>query len=100
MNGNAKEVNDTNILEQKNAKQLFFETAVDKHEGYLSTSYATMRLKDKRKVYQELKKGKEVEASYHNRYVKIGGTVYNGFSIEEIKIMCDEMGVKINLKNR
>lgn len=100
MNGNAKEVNDTNILEQKNAKQLFFESIVDKHEGYLSTSYATMRLKDKRKVYQELKKGKEVEASHHNHYVKIGGTVYNGFSIEEIKIMCDEIGVKINLKNQ
>lgn len=90
--------NVSNTLMQENEKQLFFESIVDKHDGYFSTSYATMRSKDKRKVYQELKKGKEVEASYHNHYVKIGGTVYNGFSIEEIKKMCDEMGVKINLK--
>lgn len=92
--------NVSNTLMQENEKQLFFESIVDKHDGYFSTSYATIRSKEKRKVYQELKKGKEVEASYHNRYVKIGGTVYNGFSIEEIKIMCDKMGVKINLKNR
>ncbi len=92
--------NVSNILEQKNENQLFFEAVVDKHEGYSTASYATMRLKDKRKVYQELKKGKEVEASCQNHYVKIGGTVYNGFSIEEIKIMCDEIGVKINLKKQ
>lgn len=90
--------NVSNALMQENEKQLFFESIVDKHDGYFSTSYATIRSKDKRKVYKELKKGKEVEASYHNNYVKIGGTVYNGFSIEEIKIMCDEIGVKINLK--
>lgn len=60
--------------------------------------YSSARLKDKERMLNLIAKGFKVHLSGRNHYVTIGGKTFNGFSLKEVKKMCEDLEIEYKIE--
>lgn len=62
-------------------------------QDWRNGSYKTVRLKDKKDLIRMVKRIGVIEESCQNRFVVVGGVVFNGFNIDEAEMLCRSAGI-------